>query len=287
MKISLNIETEEKRLKDVTEQPEKFSSSFYTDQTREIKIIREAFNSNNFTQLRELPNFKRNALLNNSKQKVFHVVDNVQPAFKVQGINNYFTPFKYIPTDYDFAKYLQRLKQLIDQEKQNQISAKPFLNCAIVEKKLRYNDQFFIKENLLPFHLPEDIFDLKKQSETRQRIISECQRLAGAFKPAGRKHQKYDIDLILTNIKNVIIEDHPNSKFTLSNNLANIITIHFHFEVIFYHFQTNPKELIYYMNALLNDDRLSDFQLYKLINDWGIQTNQSILTFSLKSLWIK
>lgn len=31
MKISLNIETEEKRLKDVTEQPEKFSSSFYTD----------------------------------------------------------------------------------------------------------------------------------------------------------------------------------------------------------------------------------------------------------------
>lgn len=49
MKICLNIETEEKRLVDVTEQPTKFSSSFYTDQTREIKIIREAFNSNNFT----------------------------------------------------------------------------------------------------------------------------------------------------------------------------------------------------------------------------------------------
>lgn len=45
---------------------------------------------------------------------MFNVVDNVSPTFKVQGMNNYFTPFKYIPTDYDFAKYLKRLKQLMD-----------------------------------------------------------------------------------------------------------------------------------------------------------------------------
>ncbi|CAD8150723.1 unnamed protein product [Paramecium pentaurelia] len=280
MKICLNIETEEKRLIDVTEQPTKFSSSFYTDQTREIKIIREAFNSNNFTQLRELPNFKRNALLNNSKQKVFNVVDNVSPTFKVQGMNNYFTPFKYIPTDYDFAKYLKRLKQLMDQEKQNYISTKPFLNCASVGKKLKYNDQFFIKENLLPFHLSDDIFELKKLSKSRQQIISECQRIAGAFKPAGKHYQKYDIEQILINVKNTIIEDYPTSKFTITNNLANIITIQFHFEI-------NPKELVYYMNALLNDERLADYQLHKIINDWGIQINQSIMAFSMKSLWIK
>ncbi|CAD8138617.1 unnamed protein product [Paramecium octaurelia] len=280
MKICLNIENEEKRLVDVTEQPTKFSSSFYTDQTREIKIIREAFNSNNFTQLRELPNFKRNALLNNSKQKVFNVVDNVSSTFKVNGMNNYFAPFTYIPTDYDFAKYLKRLKQLMDQEKQNYISTKPFLNCASVGKKLKYNDQFFSKENLLPFHLSEDIFDLKKQSESRQQIISECQRLSGAFKPAGKHYQKYDVEIILINIKNAIIEDYPTSKFTITNNLANVITVQFHFEI-------NPKELIYYMNALLNDERLTDYQLHKLINDWGIQVNQSIMAFSMKSLWIK
>ncbi|CAK56532.1 unnamed protein product (macronuclear) [Paramecium tetraurelia] len=280
MKICLNIENEEKRLVDVTEQPTKFSSSFYTDQTREIKIIREAFNSNNFTQLRELPNFKRNALLNNSKQKVFNVFDNFSPTVKVQGMNKYFAPFTYIPTDYDFAKYLKRLKQLMDQEKQNYISTKPFLNCASVGKKLKYNDQFFIKENLLPFHLSEDIFDLKKQSESRQKIISECQRLSGAFKPAGKHYQKYDAEIILSNLKNAIIEDYPTSKFTITNNLANVITVQFHFEI-------NPKELIYYMNALLNDERLTDYQLHKLINDWGIQVNQSIMAFSMKSLWIK
>lgn len=38
---------------------------------------------------------------------------------------------------------------------------------------------------------------------------------------------------------------------------------------------------------LLNDDRISEFQLCRNIEEWGVTYNETILSFELRSLLIK
>ncbi|KAM3147654.1 hypothetical protein pb186bvf_000461 [Paramecium bursaria] len=271
--MKITLDAEEKRLKDLTEQPSKYSSAFYTDPQKEKKIIKEAFQSNNYTYLRDLPNFKNKAILEKTKQKVFDVIDQPRPLVKLFGLNNYFQPFTYTPTNYNFPHmFLIQLEQE-SKQKREQISKKDFLPPS-QQKKMKYENQFVEDERI--FEKCHDIFDVTRESEARQQIISQCKWIAGPFVPAGKKHTKFDATEVIKNLEQIIQKDWPELKFVIFQRNQGPIVVQFVTESYF-------KELLVYMNGLLDDERLYDYQLTK--QEWAIKQDE-LFYFSLKPLWL-
>lgn len=67
---------------------------------------------------------------------------------------------------------------------------------------------------LFPFHVPEDYYDLQKESELRQRVIEEARILAGSFVPPGKKrpYGKSDLEDIMKILKDIIRSDWPETQ---------------------------------------------------------------------------
>lgn len=72
---------------------------------------------------------------------------------------------------------------------------------------------FNFERYLFPFHIPEDYYDLTRESDTRKRVIEEAKALAGSFIPPGIKNPngKRNLEEIIKIIKEIIISDWPDS----------------------------------------------------------------------------
>jgi hypothetical protein len=118
---------------------------------------------------------------------------------------------------------------------------------------------------LFPFHLPDDTFDVLRESRTRQRIISEAKRLYEDWRPAQRvstlsRPTPLIGDEVLKEIQRLIAGDWPQSKFLLAINPRGQIEAVFDVATI-----ENLSLLTVYMNALVSDARISQYQLRRCV----------------------
>ncbi|EAR99716.1 hypothetical protein TTHERM_00590530 (macronuclear) [Tetrahymena thermophila SB210] len=304
-----NLRVRAKReLEELQMQPLPYSSNYYEDLTREKEFIRNAFEANNYTLIRDLPNnLHHKIILEAKKDRVEKIKEQVnsssfnnkqQNQSKVVKLigGGYFTPFIYNDDEYEFAKEVAKFDKLKSLAKRLEISEKDFLPSD-QQVKMKYEDPFHNKfgnkpqQYIFPSYVPEDTYDVLSESRTRQRLINAAKNIAGEFYPSQKdktlqKVNKLNLEDVVNELRFILETDWPDSKFFLYVTNQDIIEVVFSMDSNSEN--DDPVVISVYMNSLINDERLTPYQLSKMVSDWSkMNTVKNTISFCFKPPWIK
>lgn len=140
---------------------------------------------------------------------------------------------------------------------------------------------------IFPFYLPEDTYDVLRENQVRQRLIHEAKMISEEWKPAKKnnvleKVSRFRVSEIIDELKRCLKGDWPQSKFIIGMNESEEISVIFEFD------GTQIGILVTYMNSLINDERITRYQLKRSIDQWAKkdEANQTI-QFVFKPPWVR
>ncbi|OMJ66248.1 hypothetical protein SteCoe_36970 [Stentor coeruleus] len=251
------------------------STTLYEFTNREQDLIRQAFNSKNYTYMYKLPAQFSPSRVSESIKSVTE--DKVKTRFS--SVPKKLSSQKWVPDAYENLKK-KKFQDFTDSvKKQREISPTDFKkagNC----KKLKYehlNGQIFTYK--------EDSFSAAEQQANRIKWIKKSNYIQKEFKSPVKSSfsiAKNRIKEIISLIHNKITKDWKGIEFTIEYSSCDLIEIKFFIDSI-----ENKKALHSYMNNLQEKDNdIQEFSLKKILSSWGIVSDCFVIYF-LSPPWVR
>lgn len=229
---------------------------------REQDIIRQAFNSKNFTYISKLPSSISPSRVSEVYKKTS--IDNSTPRFSSVPRKAY--EFEWIPDEYDLARKSLLQETEKSKNKQGVISPREFKNPGNA-KKLKYEDLDGKK-----FTYDEDFFDNPGFQATRVKWLKESKFVNKEFKSPVKNNfyvSRGKAKEILDRVKDVLEKDWPELKVRVFYAINGVIEVKFSGEL-------NRAALHSYMNVFHSKQ---EFMLKKDMNQWGVEMGDSVYYF--------
>lgn len=246
------------------------STQLHEFTNREQDLIRQAFNSKNFTFISKLPASISPSRVSETYKKTS--IDNVSRRFSSVPRQAY--EFKWIPDSYDLFKK-KKFEELNESKtRQGHISPTGFKNPG-TGKKLKYEDidgKFF--------SYTEDCFNSVEQQTARVKWLNQSKYIQKEFK-SPVKNDYYVSRIrnkeIVSSLVSTIQTDWPRCKFEVSCIDSGLIEIRFELDS-----SINKKSIHSYMNMLHNRQ---EFMLRKDLSCWGAEIINTI-NYSFIPPWV-
>lgn len=244
------------------------STNLYEFTNREQDLIRQAFNSKNFTYISKLP-----ASISPSRvSESYKQTSIANTSLRHNSVPRKSYEFQWMPDEYDLAKMHQRVENEKSRNKQGVISPKNFKNPGNA-KKLKYQD---LDGN--NFSYSEDFFENVSQQATRIRWLKESRFINKEFKSPVKSDyyvSRGKAKEILNCVKSIIEKDWPEIKVSVVYGVSGLVEVKFSGEV-------NKAALHSYMNVF---HIKQEFMLKKDMSQWGAEMGDSIY-YTLCPPWI-
>ena len=250
------------------------SHNLYEFTNREKDLIRQAFNSTNFTYFYKLPNQISPTQVSKSLKTT--TLDKLSKRYN--SVPKQKNNFSWLPDDYEAVRIQKNADSADSKQKQSKISSKMF-KLPGIHKKLKSED---LAGHKIGFN--EDSFNSVDEQVTRIKWIEKTKDWSSDFKSAGKNLYNVTrnrIREIIKKLKNKIETDWKRVDFTVMLGSQEAIEVMFLVESV-----ENRTALHHYMNVLQAADKdLQEFGLKKLMNRWGKETNGKVF-YCLIPPWV-
>lgn len=251
------------------------SATLYEFTNREQDLIRQAFNSKNYTYIYKLPTQFSPSRVSESIKSVTE--DKVKSRFS--SVPKKLSSPEWMPDAYENLKK-KKFQDLTDSvKKQREISPTDFKragNC----KKLKYES---LDGQL--FNYKEDSFNAAEQQAHRIKWLTNSHCIQKEFKSPVKSSfsvAKNRIKEIISLIQGKITKDWKGIEFTIEYSSCELIEIKFFIDSV-----ENKKALHSYMNNLQEKDNdVQEFSLKKILSSWGIISDCFVL-YCLSPPWVR
>jgi hypothetical protein len=246
------------------------STQLYEFTNREQDLIRQAFNSKNFTFISKLPTSISPTRV--SENYKLASIDNVSRRFS--SVPKKTSDFQWIPDAYDLSKKKRNQDVSVAKEKQQRISPSNFKNPGN-GKRLKYED---LDGKFFTYH--EDGFTNAEQQSNRIKWLKQLKFVNKEFKSPVKNDyyiSRIKSKEILSSLIATISADWPECKFSANFSDFGLIEVKFQADD-----NLNKKSLHSYMNMLHNRQ---EFLLRKDLSQWGVEYF-SVICYSFLPPWV-
>ena len=239
--------------------------------------VKNAFNPANFVSIGSLPSYVNPAFA--SQHRISMLEGGQGGSMKCGKAPAFFMEYEYMSDPYGLADELKSQDQAEKEQIRQQISGdRPFVAPGSC---------FQAKHEGTAPYVPEP-YSTFQDEVLRQKWIHEKKVLPGPFLPvAGKgvleKPTRAMLTDIMTHLYRILSEDWEDAQPTVFTTEEDLIVIYFSIKAI-----RNPDGIRSYMNVLtLRNESVCSYNLRKVSDGWGTETEDHHLMFALQPPWVR